>query len=56
MKKDQIFFEGQIKDQIEKKCFFYNLFCPNMIKWLRKLSHCLWFDLQGHKGQKDEYS
>ena len=52
-------FEGHVKDQIEKNIFLY-FFCPNMIKWLRKFSQCLWFDLQGHKDQKDhkkaEYS
>ena len=36
----------------DRKRLFFIYFCPNIIKWLRKFSQCLWFDLQGHKDQK----
>ena len=50
-KGQKTFFEGHIKDQMEKMIFQKN-FGLDMIKWLRKFSQYLWFDLQGHKDQK----
>ena len=44
------FFEGHIKDQIEKKNFIF--FCLNILKWLTKFRQNFWFDLQDHKDQK----
>ena len=52
LKRPKKFFEGHVKDQIEKKRIFLYFFCPNMIKWLRKFSQCRRFDLQGLKDQK----